>query len=135
MKFRLHFEKISNSIFVIVKWNSARCVDALKVLKTAYDKGSFSRDCILMIDGMYLQKSAQHQSREYIWVNEKENLDKRIFTFVVVGSKQSIHFVVQAIPEVIFNGQWLAEKINNNIENLIEIELLCMRYSYRQWFS
>ena len=33
-------------------------VDALKALKTVYDKGSFSDDCILMIDEMYLQKSA-----------------------------------------------------------------------------
>ena len=34
------------------------CVDALKALKTVYDKVSFSDDCILMIDEMYLQKSA-----------------------------------------------------------------------------
>ena len=33
-------------------------VDAIKALKTVYDKGSFSGDCILMIDEMYLQKSA-----------------------------------------------------------------------------
>ena len=34
--------------------------DALKALRTLYEKGSFSRDCILMIDEMYLQKSAQY---------------------------------------------------------------------------
>ena len=45
---------------------------------------------------------------------------------MVVGLKQSIPFVVQAIPEVTFNGQWLAEKISDNIDNLIEIEL-CVR--------
>ena len=43
--------------------------------------------------------------------------------------KQSTPFVIQAIPqtsqanpEVTFNGQWLVEKISDNIDNLIEIE-------------
>ena len=39
---------------------------------------------------------------------------------MVVGLKQSIPFVVQAIPEVIFNRHWLVEKISDNIDNLIE---------------
>ena len=43
--------------------------------------------------------------------------------FMVVGLKQSIPLVVQAIPEVTFNGGWLAEKISDNIDNLIEIGL------------
>ena len=34
-------------------------VDMLNVLKTLHEKGSFSCDCILMIDEMYLRKSAQ----------------------------------------------------------------------------
>ena len=49
---------------------------------------------------------------------------------MVVRLKQSTPFVVQAIPqasqanpEVTFNGQWLAEKISDNIDNLIEIGL------------
>ena len=53
--------------------------------------------------------------------------------FCIYGSSkinQSTHFVVQAIPqasqanpEVTFNGQWLAEKISDNIDSLIEIGL------------
>ena len=77
--------------------------DALKVLKL-YEKGSFSRDCILMIDEIYLQKSAHYQSGEYAAVDEG-NLCNGIFAFMVVGLKQSIPFVVRAIPEVIFNAQ------------------------------
>ena len=42
---------------------------------------------------------------------------------MVVGLKESIHLVVQTIPEVKFNGQWLAEKINDNIGYLKEIRL------------
>ena len=39
---------------------------------------------------------------------------------MVAGLKQSIPFVVEAIPEVIFNGHWLVGKIIDNIDNLIE---------------
>ena len=61
---------------------------------------------------MYLQKSAQYQLREYV---QEENLYKGIFVLMVVGLKESIPFVVQTILEVTFNGQWLAEKISDNI--------------------
>ena len=60
-----------------------------------------------MIDQMYLQKSAQYQSGENV---EERNLYKGIFAFLVVELKQSIPFLVQTIPEVTFNRQWLAEK-------------------------
>ena len=73
-----------------------------------------------MIDQIYLQKSAEYQSGENA---EEGNLYKGIFAFLVVELKQSIPFVVQTIPEVTFNGQWLAEKISDNIDSLIEIRL------------
>ena len=60
-------------------------------------------------------------------VNKDGNLYKGIIAFMVVRFKQSTIVVVQAIPqstqantEVTFNGQWVAEKINDNIDNLIE---------------
>ena len=84
-------------------------------------KGFFSCVCILMIDEMYLRKSWQYQSGQYVGIDEEG-----IITFMVPGLKQSIPFAVQAIPEVIFNGNWLVEKNSDNTDNLIEIEL-CVR--------
>ena len=37
---------------------------------------------------------------------------------MVIGLKELIPFVVQAIPEVTLNGQWLCDKIASNIENI-----------------
>ena len=51
---------------------------------------------------MYLQKSAQYQSGEYVGVDEERNLYIGIVAFMVVGLKKSIPFVVQAISEVTF---------------------------------
>ena len=45
---------------------------------------------------------------------------------MIAGLKQSIPFVFQAIPEVIFKGHWLVEKIGDNIDKSIEFEL-CIR--------
>ena len=45
---------------------------------------------------------------------------------MVVGLKLPIPFVVQAIPEVTFNGQWLTETFSDNSDNLIEFGL-CVR--------
>ena len=72
---------------------------------------------------IFLQKSAQYQSREYKGVDKEGNLYKGIVTFLVVGFKLFIPFVVQTIPEVTFNGQWLAETFIANIDNLIEFGL------------
>ena len=54
------------------------------------------------------------------------NLYKGIVAFMVVGFKLSIPFVVQTIPEVKFNGQWLAEIFIDNTVNLIEFGF-CIR--------
>ena len=96
--------------------------DMLNVLKTIHEKGSFSCDCILMIDETYLRKSAQYQSGEYMVGVDEEG----ITTFVVVGLKQSVPFVIQVIPEVIFNEHWLVEKISGVTDNLIKFGL-CVR--------
>ena len=50
--YRLFLEKFSMpSLSLLNKIQGV--VDALKALKTLYEKGSFSRDCILVIDQMY----------------------------------------------------------------------------------
>ena len=81
---------------------------------------SFSCDRILIIDEMYLQNSAQYQSGENEGVDKEGKLYKGTVAFMVVGFKLSIPFFVQTIPEVKFNGQWLAEIFIDNTDNLIE---------------
>ena len=93
-------------------------VDSLKILKVLCEKGEISTDLILMVDEMYLQKAALYHTGEYVGADEEGNLYKGIVAFMVVGLKQSIPFVVQAVPEVTFNSQWFCDKIANNIENL-----------------
>ena len=78
-------------------------------MKVLREKGQISTDFILLVDEieMYLPKPAQYQAGEYVCAGEEDNLYKGIVAFMVVGLKQSALFIVQAIPEIRFNGQWL----------------------------
>ena len=64
--------------------------DALKSVKTILWKGSF-------FDEMYMQKSAQYQSGEYVGVDEEGNLFKGIVAFVLVWSKQSTEAAIRGV--------------------------------------
>ena len=80
--YRLFFEKFRMPSLSLLNKIQQGGVDASKALKTLYQKGSFSRDCILMIDEMYLEKSARYQSGEYKGVDEKsDNIDN----FIEIG--------------------------------------------------
>ena len=92
--------------------------DLLKALKVLLEKVEISTDLILMVDKIYLQNTTQYQAGEYAGVDEEGNLYKAVVAFMVVGLKQLTPFVVQAIREVTFNGQWLCDKFACNIENL-----------------
>ena len=97
--YSLFFERFLMPYLALLTKIQQGGADMLNVLKTIHEKGSFSCDCILMIDETYLRKSAQYQSGEYMVGVDEEG----ITTFMVVGLKQSVPFVIQAIPEVIFN--------------------------------
>ena len=122
--YRLFFERFPMPYLSLLNKIQQGGVDMLNVLKTLHEKGSFSCDWILIICEMYLQKFVKYQTGEYVGVEEEG-----IITFLVVGLKGSIAFVVQAISEDIFNGHWLVKKINDNIDHLIEFGLLCAKYT------
>ena len=58
--------------------------------------------------------------------DDEGNLYKGIVAFMIVGLKESIPYIVQAIPEVKFSGEWLADKMSNCIDDLTSAEF-CVR--------
>ena len=95
-------------------------VDALKAVRRLREGGSISADCVLMADEMYLQKGTQYQGGQYVGADEDENLYKGVVVFMIVGLKESIPYVVQAVPEVTITGDWLSEKISKCLISLGE---------------
>ena len=62
-------------------------VDSLKASNVLREKGEISTDLILMVDEMYLHKTAQYQAGEYVGANEEGYLYKGIVAFMVVELK------------------------------------------------
>ena len=95
-------------------------VDSIKALKLLKSRGEISEDLVLSVDEMILQKEESYQNGTLVGASEAGELFKGIVVFMVLGLKESIPFVVQGCPEVSFNGQWLKEKIDENMTNLME---------------
>ena len=56
----------------------------------------------------------------FLQKDEEGELYKGIACFVIVGLKQSVPHVIQAIPEVTITGEWLAEKISAPLHSLAQ---------------
>ena len=77
--YRLFSERFPMPYLSLLNKTQQGGADMFNVLKTLYEKGSFSCDCILKIDEMYLRKSTQHQSGEYVGVDEEGIITSRQF--------------------------------------------------------
>ena len=67
-------------------------------------------DCVLLLDEMYLQKSVQHHSGNFVGKDEEGNLYTEIVDFIIASLKQSVPFVVKSLQEVLISGDWLKQK-------------------------
>ena len=95
-------------------------VDSIKAIKHLCGIGEISKDIILMFDEMYLQKEVQYSGGALLGLDKDESLYKGIVTFMIVGLKKSVPYVVKACPEVKINGQWLFQEISQIFETLAE---------------
>ena len=56
----------------------------------------------------------------FLQKDEEGKLYKGIACFMIVGLKQSVPHVIQAISEVTITGEWLAEKISASLHSLAQ---------------
>ena len=70
---------------------------------------------------MYLQKEVQFQQGKLIGCDDNGNLFKGIMTFMIVGVRKNVPFVVKAVPESKIEGTWLSGQIIESIQSLHEI--------------
>ena len=96
-------------------------VDPVKAAKLLLDKELISKDVVLMVDEMYLQKSADYHSGDLVGCDESGVLYKGIVGFMIVGLKKSIPYIIKSIPEVKIEGEWLKDEILKAIETLHSI--------------
>ena len=93
-------------------------MEPIKVVKVLLDQGKIGEDVVLLLDEIYLKKDVQYQGGKLVGVDSEGNLFKGVMTFMMSSLKQSIPFVIKAIPEVKIEGLWLSEQIDECIHTL-----------------
>lgn len=93
-------------------------VDPIKAIKILFEKQKIDRDVVLLMDEMYLQKEVQYQEGKLFGIDESGTMVRGIMTFMIVGLRNNIPFVIKAIPESKIEGSWLAEHISDCIRSL-----------------
>ena len=70
---------------------------------------------------MYLQRSVQHHSGDFVGQDEKGNLFKGSVVFMIVSLKKFIPIVICSPSETKISGEWLKCEINKCILGLAEV--------------
>ena len=79
-------------------------VDEVKAAKLSLEKNKIDENVLLMIDEMYLHKSAQNSWGDFIGCNTVRNLYKGFIVLTIKGIKKSIPIVIKECPELSLNG-------------------------------
>ena len=105
----------------LLKRLSQEGLEPLKAVKLLLNERKIDKDIVLLTDEMYLQKELQFQQGKLIGCDENGNLFKGIMTFMIVGVRRNVPFVVKAVPESKIEGKWLSGQIIETIQSLHEI--------------
>ena len=108
---KLLLEKFLLSSFSLFEKIQRGGVDSITAAKSLLEKGHFSQDCVLMVDGMYLQKGTQFHSGEYFGTNEDDELCRGIMVFMITDQENIIPLVIKTCLEITVNGEWLPQEI------------------------
>ena len=96
-------------------------VEPLKGVKLLLNERKIGKDMVLLTDEMYLQKEMQLQQGKLIGCDDNSNFFKGIMTFVIVGLRKNVPFVVEAVLKSKIEGKWLSGHIIKTIQSLHEI--------------
>ena len=80
-------------------------MEPLKEVKLLPNEPKIDKDIVLLTDKMYLQKEVQFQQGKLIDCDDNSNLLKGFMTFMIVGVRKNVPFVVKAVPESKIQGK------------------------------
>ena len=118
--YRMLVERFPYPSFSVLKKIQRGGVDALKAIVCLLEKDAISKDVVLLLDEMYLQKASQYHSGNLYGEDDMGNLYKGIVNFMIVGLQKSVPYVVKSSPEVSITWEWLWKEIDKCITTLAE---------------
>ena len=93
-------------------------IDSMKAVKLLLETGQISKDVIMMVDEMYLQKCVKYIGGDYLGSDDEENLFKGIVVFMIQGLQQSVPVVVK-VCQISVRGEWLASEMSDSIRSFL----------------
>ena len=98
-------------------------IDAIKCAQGLKKDGKIIEDIFLFFDEMYLQKREEYFGSELIASNENGELYRGIISFMIVGLKESIPYVIKSSPEITTYTAWLRDEVFECLDVLYRCEL------------
>ena len=81
---------------------------AVKCAKSLKLQGVISKDVALI---QYLRKCEEYCGGEIIGANENYELYKVLLSFMIVGLKENVPYIIKSVPERNIDGKWIKEQI------------------------
>ena len=97
---------------------SSRGIEQIKAIQLLREEGKMDSDCVLILDEMYPQKSSEYHGGKYVGLDEDGKSYKGILCFMIMGSKESIPYVIKACPEATITGDLVYEQIVESLSTL-----------------
>ena len=75
---------------------------------------------------MYLQKCEEYSGDEIIGADENNELFKGLLSFMIVGLKENVPYVIKSVSEVKINGKLIKEQISDSLKILKDCLILSL---------
>ena len=121
--YKLLLKELPLPLLSILKRLTSGEAGSLKISKLLLEKQIVSSDCVLIIDEMYLQKSVQYHSGDFVGQDKEGNLFKELVVFMIVSLKKSIPIVIRPVHKTKITAEWLKFEINKCILDLAEVRI------------
>ena len=93
-------------------------IEPIKALKVLLEEQRIDDNIVLLVDEMYLEKSCEYHSGQYIGKDDDGEFYNGIMVFMVVGLRKSIPFVIKSCPKTKINGGWLCDELSESVTTL-----------------
>ena len=111
--YKLILQQFPPTSLPLLKKITSGFIDSVKVAKLLLEKEAMAK--VLLVNDIYLQKSVQFHSGNFIGRNEEGTLYKGTVMFMILSLKKSIPFV--STPQII-TGEWLKSEIDGCLYHL-----------------
>ena len=90
----------------------------MKCIKSLKPQRVISEDVVLMFEEIYLRKCEEYCGGEIIAANENNELYKGLLSFMIVGLKENVPYIIRSIPERNTDDKWIKKQILDSLKTL-----------------